>query len=90
MLILLEKPSRVSSGSGELYIDRPYYLKKVKELSEGLKIISPGVGAQGGDIVNAMLLGSDYVIIGRSIYNSLDPLGTLEGFSSSINNKLNK
>ena len=70
--------------------NRPYYLKKVKELSEGLKIISPGVGAQGGDIVNAMLLGSDYVIIGRSIYNSPDPLETLEGFSSSINNKLNK
>ena len=70
--------------------NRPYYLKKVKELAGGLKIISPGVGAQGGNIVDAMILGSDYVIIGRSIYNSTDPGEALSNFARDINNKLNK
>jgi orotidine-5'-phosphate decarboxylase len=70
--------------------NRPYYLKKVKELSEGMKIISPGVGAQGGNITDAILLGADYVIIGRSIYNSPDPEKTINDYADSINNKLNK
>ncbi|WP_337859809.1 orotidine-5'-phosphate decarboxylase [Ferroplasma sp.] len=70
--------------------NRPYYLKKVKELSGDLKIISPGVGAQGGNITEAILLGADYVIIGRSIYNSPDPEKTIDNYADSINNKLNK
>jgi orotidine-5'-phosphate decarboxylase len=70
--------------------NRPYYLKKVKDLSGDMKIISPGVGAQGGNIVNAILLGSDYVIIGRSIYDSPNPEEALENFAKNINNKLNK
>jgi len=69
--------------------NRLFYLKKVKELSDDLKIISPGAGAQGGDILNALLLGSDYVIIGRSIYNSNNPEKTLNDFNNNIKNSFN-
>ncbi len=69
--------------------NRPFYLKRVKELSDNLKIISPGAGAQGGDTLNALLLGSDYVIIGRSIYNSNNPEKTLNDFNNNIRNSFN-
>ena len=69
--------------------NRPLYLKRVRELSDNLKIISPGVGTQGGDILNALLLGSDYVIIGRSIYNSNNPEKTLNDFNNNIRNSFN-
>ncbi len=69
--------------------NRPLYLKKVKELSGDLKIISPGAGAQGGDILNALMLGSDYVIIGRSIYASSNPEKTLNDFNDNIRNSFN-
>ena len=70
--------------------NRPYYLKKVKEHSDGMKIISPGVGAQGGDIVSAIMLGADYVIIGRSIYSSPDPVEALDNYNKNLNNNLNR
>ncbi|MEM0139707.1 MAG: orotidine-5'-phosphate decarboxylase [Ferroplasma sp.] len=65
--------------------NRPYYLKTVKDLAAGLKIISPGVGAQGGNITEALLLGADYVIIGRSIYESDDPLGSIDRLNNNVN-----
>ncbi|BAB59170.1 orotidine-5'-phosphate decarboxylase [Thermoplasma volcanium GSS1] len=36
-------------------------------------IISPGIGAQGGDPYTAVLNGSDYLIVGRSVYESDKP-----------------
>jgi orotidine-5'-phosphate decarboxylase len=38
-----------------------------------MKILSPGVGAQGGDARKAIEAGADFVIVGRSIYNAEDP-----------------
>lgn len=40
----------------------------------GMKIISPGIGAQGGDEVSAVAAGADYVIVGRKIYQASDPV----------------
>ena len=39
-------------------------------------IISPGVGMQGGSAGDTIRAGAEYVIVGRSIYQSDDPLDT--------------
>lgn len=39
-----------------------------------LNIVSPGVGIQGGDARAALLKGSDYLIVGRSILNAKSPV----------------
>ena len=52
----------------------PAVISRVRELAgPELLILSPGVGAQGGDVKNALEAGSNYLIVGRSIYNSRDP-----------------
>lgn len=48
-------------------------LKKVR--GGRLAIYSPGVGAQGGDVEQAVRNGSDYLIVGRSIIGADDPAG---------------
>lgn len=39
----------------------------------GIRILTPGVGAQGGKASDAIKAGADYVIVGRSIYGSNNP-----------------
>jgi orotidine-5'-phosphate decarboxylase len=52
----------------------PAVISRVRELAgPELLILSPGVGAQGGDVKNALEAGSNYLIVGRSIYSSRDP-----------------
>ena len=41
-----------------------------------LSLFSPGVGTQGGSPSKAKKLGSDYLIVGRTILNSKNPLKT--------------
>lgn len=52
---------------------RPERIRVLKEIS-GLKILSPGVGVQGGDPTEAIRNGADFLIVGRSIIMSPDPL----------------
>jgi orotidine-5'-phosphate decarboxylase len=40
---------------------------------QDLPVYSPGIGAQGGDIENAVKNGADYLIIGRSIIEAEQP-----------------
>ena len=53
------------------------YPKKIKEVKDILQsripIYSPGIGAQGGKITDALNAGTDYLIIGRSIVQSENP-----------------
>lgn len=51
---------------------RPERIRVLKRLS-GLKVLSPGVGTQGGSFKEAITSGADYIIIGRSIFLSADP-----------------
>jgi orotidine-5'-phosphate decarboxylase len=46
-----------------------------------LKIISPGVGAQGGSSRETLKAGADYIIVGRGIYLSDDPAAAAEKYS---------
>ena len=43
------------------------------KLKPGIKILTPGVGAQGGWAGEALKAGADYIIVGRSIYASENP-----------------
>lgn len=52
---------------------RPESVGKIRGVVDGLTIISPGVGAQGGSAADAIRAGADYVIVGRTIYNSKTP-----------------
>ncbi len=47
-------------------------------------ILSPGVGFQGGDAREAISAGSDYLIVGRSIVESKDPVGSLEALNRGL------
>jgi len=44
-----------------------------RKLRKEIKILSPGVGAQGGRASDAIRAGADFVIVGRSIYTSPNP-----------------
>ena len=48
-------------------------LKYIRSKLPDKVIISPGAGAQGGDPVKAISAGADFVIIGRSLYESSHP-----------------
>ncbi len=51
---------------------RPERLAHLKRLAGDLKVFSPGVGAQGGEIEKVAAI-ADGIIVGRSIYESADP-----------------
>jgi len=52
---------------------RPERVKVIRNIIGDLKILSPGVGAQGGSASSAISAGADYVIVGRTIYGAKDP-----------------
>ncbi|WP_420807157.1 orotidine-5'-phosphate decarboxylase [Acidianus manzaensis] len=52
-------------------------------------IISPGIGAQGGEFGDALCYGADYEIIGRSIYTSKDPIGKIKEIVKLQEEKIN-
>ena len=56
----------------------------IREVIGDLKILSPGVGAQGGKASDAISAGADYVIVGRAIYGSEDPRASAEAFAEDI------
>ena len=53
-----------------------------KSVRGKLALFSPGVGTQGGSPSKAKKLGSDYLIVGRTILNSKNPLQTTKNLVS--------
>ncbi|AJC71089.1 orotidine 5'-phosphate decarboxylase [Thermococcus guaymasensis DSM 11113] len=51
--------------------ERVAYIRS--KLKPGIKILTPGVGAQGGKAGEVLKAGADYIIVGRSIYASENP-----------------
>ena len=47
-----------------------------KIVGKKIDIYSPGVGRQGGDAKQAIVNGSDFLIVGRTILDSKDPIDT--------------
>jgi orotidine-5'-phosphate decarboxylase len=55
----------------------PRIISKCKKTTgKKLNIYSPGIGTQGGKAKEAISSGSDFLIIGRTILNSKDPVYT--------------
>jgi len=52
---------------------RPERITAIRKVIGDRKILSPGVGAQGGSASSAIKAGADYVIVGRAIYKADDP-----------------
>ena len=63
---------------------RPDRIRAVRAVVGDLKILSPGVGAQGGKASAAIAAGADYAIVGRSIYGSDDPRAAAKAFADDI------
>ena len=55
----------------------PKIISYCKKSTRGkLSLFSPGIGTQGGSASKAKKLGSDYLIVGRTILNSKNPVET--------------
>jgi orotidine-5'-phosphate decarboxylase len=67
---------------------RPESIAKMRKIVGGLKIISPGVGAQGGKATDALRFGADFVIVGRAIYEAEDPAKAAKSMSKEISDYL--
>ena len=63
---------------------RPERLAEIRRRAENMKILAPGVGAQGGDARKAVDAGADFVIVGRSIYNAEDPYASAVEFIEQL------
>jgi len=59
---------------------RPDRVARLREIAGSLKILSPGVGAQGGDLEAVKDL-VDGIIVGRAIYRAPDPAGAAREFA---------
>jgi orotidine-5'-phosphate decarboxylase len=63
---------------------RPERLAEIRRRAGNMKILSPGVGAQGGDARKAIEAGADFVIVGRSIYNAEHPYDATLNFIEQL------
>lgn len=63
---------------------RPERIKHIRDLVGNLKILTPGVGAQGGSAAKAIEAGADYIIVGRSIYQAENPREVAERIADEI------
>ncbi|UCE10211.1 MAG: orotidine 5'-phosphate decarboxylase [Candidatus Thorarchaeota archaeon] len=61
----------------------PDKIREIKQVvGDEVPIISPGIGAQGGGVREAMDAGASYVIVARSIVNSDDPASAASSFAA--------
>ena len=74
------KVDGVIIGGNRLDIIKEFSFKNKNKIP----IYSPGLITQGGDIKSALECGADYLIIGRAIINSLDPLIELKNIHNLI------
>ena len=71
-------------GGNRLDILKEFSFKKK------IPIYSPGFITQGGDIKSALDCGADFLIIGRAILNSNNPLIELKGIHTMIKGSIYK
>ena len=76
----------ISSGVDGIIVGATYpkiinYCKKTS--GKKLDIYSPGVGTQGGSVKKAIANGSDFLIVGRTILGSKNPVRTAKQLMSA-------
>jgi orotidine-5'-phosphate decarboxylase len=69
---------------------RPERVSKFRKMAENLLIISPGVGAQKGDLKRVIEAGADFIIVGRSIYGADRPAEVAKSYVEKIEQILKK
>jgi len=67
---------------------RPDRIRAIRAIVGDRKILSPGVGAQGGSAADAIRAGATYAIVGRAIYGSDDPRKAAEAYADDIRSAL--
>ena len=76
----------MSSGADGIIVGATYpkIISHCKKISgKKLDIYSPGIGTQGGSVKKAITNGSDFLIVGRTILTSKDPIDTAKSMQSS-------
>lgn len=63
---------------------RPERVKEIRRIVGSLKILCPGVGAQGGSASATIKAGADAVIVGRTIYEAPNPRRVAEALIDEI------
>jgi orotidine-5'-phosphate decarboxylase len=88
MAPLAERMARLAVESGARGVvapaTRPERIRLIRSIIGDKLIISPGVGAQGGSAGEALQAGADYLIVGRSVYESEDPLASTKELLDQI------
>ncbi|WP_292461236.1 orotidine-5'-phosphate decarboxylase [Methanothermococcus sp.] len=71
---------------------RPERLNEIKNIVGDIPIISPGIGAQGGDLdeILSILDKKDYVIVGRAIYENENPRKSAYQYNILLNKSIYK
>jgi orotidine-5'-phosphate decarboxylase len=82
--IFLERASRADADGVVVGATRPAIIKEIAKENPEIKIYSPGVGSQGGDLERAIRNGSGYLIVGRSIMEAKDPARTAREIKERI------
>ena len=90
MAPLAEKLARLAVDAGADGVvapaTRPERIRLIRSIVGDKIIISPGVGVQGGSARAALEAGADYLIVGRSVTSSEDPIASLKRITSDIRN----
>jgi len=76
----------ISSGADGIIVGATYpkIISHCKKISgKKLDIYSPGIGAQGGSVTKAITSGSDFLIVGRTILGSKNPVRTVKQLQSA-------
>ena len=64
---------------------RPERIARLREvIGPKMRILSPGVGVQGGDARRALMAGANAVIVGRSLYRAPNPQKALAELGSAL------
>ncbi len=67
---------------------RPDRIRLVRSIVGDKLILTPGVGAQGGSASAAIEAGADYVIVGRAIYESENPVAVAKSICDDVKKAL--
>ncbi len=88
MAPLAERMARLAVESGARGVvapaTRPERIRMIRSIIGDKLIISPGVGAQGGSAGEALQAGADYLIVGRSVYGSADPVAQAKELAAQV------
>jgi orotidine-5'-phosphate decarboxylase len=78
-VLFAKKALRLEADGAVVGATYPEKIREVHDIfGERVPIYSPGIGAQGGEILDAVKAGSRYLIVGRSITQAVDPAESAE------------